>query len=227
MNPKTKNIPSSKNTRLSHKTIVVGLSTRDGVTTNNTYKNVSHMCTSQEEADTILMFHAVDVASQNKNAAIHILSTDTDALILALAYFPILGANPRMLIGHGKSRELIVLKPIYDVLGFQARIWHLAHIANPILAPWMDKRGELSLSCENITKTSSRCCDLAQKIANERNPNAKTVVFMHKGWPCVYRAMPVWIRCWWLWYIIMSIVSQILMRRKRMTFELLWPFRWD
>ena len=42
---------------------------------------------------------------------------------------------------------------------YQARIWHLAHIANPILAPWMDKRGGLSLSCENITKTSSRCCD--------------------------------------------------------------------
>ena len=42
---------------------------------------------------------------------------------------------------------------------YQARIWHLAHIANPILAPWMDKRGGLSLSCKNITKTSPRCCD--------------------------------------------------------------------
>ena len=30
-----------------------------------TYKNVSHMCTSQEEADTILMLHAIDVARQN------------------------------------------------------------------------------------------------------------------------------------------------------------------
>ena len=34
------------------------------------------MCTSQEEADTILMLHAIDVASQNKNATIHILSTE-------------------------------------------------------------------------------------------------------------------------------------------------------
>ena len=32
------------------------------------------------------MLHAIDVASQNENAAIHILSTDTDVLILALAY---------------------------------------------------------------------------------------------------------------------------------------------
>ena len=63
------------------------------------------------------MLHAIDVASQNKNAAIHILSTDTDVLILALAYFPRLGASPCMLIGHGKIREFIVLKPIYDVLG--------------------------------------------------------------------------------------------------------------
>ena len=101
----------------SNETVVVGLSTRDGVTTNKTYKNVSHICTSQEVADTILMLHAIDVASQNENAAIHILSTDTDVLILALAYFPRLRANPCMLIGHGKSRELIVLKPIYDVLG--------------------------------------------------------------------------------------------------------------
>ena len=75
------------------------------------------MCTSQEEADTILMLHAIDVASQNKNAAIHILSTDTNVLFLALAYFLTLGANPCMLIGYGKSRELIVLKPIYNVLG--------------------------------------------------------------------------------------------------------------
>ena len=58
------------------------------------------------------MLHAIDVASQNKNAAIHILSTDPDVLILALACFPTLGANPCMLIGHGKSREFIVLKPL-------------------------------------------------------------------------------------------------------------------
>ena len=75
------------------------------------------MCTSQEEADTIVMLHAIDVAIQYKNAAIQILSTDTDVLILALAYFPTFGANPCILIGHGKSRDLIVLKPIYDVLG--------------------------------------------------------------------------------------------------------------
>ena len=36
------------------------------------------MCTSQEESDTIVMLHAIDVASQKKNAAINILSTDTD-----------------------------------------------------------------------------------------------------------------------------------------------------
>ena len=63
------------------------------------------------------MLHAIDVAGQNGNAAIHILSTDTDILILAIAYFLTLGANPCMLIVHGKSREFIVLKPIYDVLG--------------------------------------------------------------------------------------------------------------
>ena len=75
------------------------------------------MCTSQEEADTILMLHAIDVASQNENAAIHILSTDTDVLIIALSYFPRLRAKTCMLIGHENSRKLIVLKPIYDVLG--------------------------------------------------------------------------------------------------------------
>ena len=52
------------------------------------------MCTSQEETDTILMLRAIDVASQNDNAAVHILSADPYVLILALAYFPRLGANP-------------------------------------------------------------------------------------------------------------------------------------
>ena len=52
------------------------------------------MCTSQEEIDPILMLRAIDVASQNENAAVHILSTDSYVLILPLAYFPRLGANP-------------------------------------------------------------------------------------------------------------------------------------
>ena len=52
------------------------------------------MCTSQEETDTLLKLCAIDVASQNENAAVHILSTDPYVLIIALAYFPRLGANP-------------------------------------------------------------------------------------------------------------------------------------
>ena len=36
------------------------------VITNKTYTNVSHMCTSQEAADTILMLHAIGVVSQMK-----------------------------------------------------------------------------------------------------------------------------------------------------------------
>ena len=69
-----------------------------------------HRCTSQEEADTILPLRAIGEASQNVNAA-NIISTDTDVLSLSLAYIPRLGANPCMLVGHEKSRELIVLKP--------------------------------------------------------------------------------------------------------------------
>ena len=53
-------------------------------------------------------------ASQNENAGNHILSLDTDVLFLALAYIPRLGENQCLLIGHEKSRELIVLKPIHD-----------------------------------------------------------------------------------------------------------------
>ena len=156
-------------------------------------------------------------------------------LFLALAYIPRLGANQCMLIGHEKSRELIVLKPIYDALGCplasaliefhsftgcdiagrfsgkgkvtcwkslkkadkttvqgfidlgQADIpseatisaleryicqlylpgtsqnmasgWHRESHTCVSDRTWMDKRGGLSFSCENITKTSSRCCD--------------------------------------------------------------------
>ena len=81
------------------------------------------MCTSQEEADTI---HAIGEASQNENAN-HIFSTDTDVLFLALAYIPRLGAHPCMLIGHGKSRKMIVLKKIYNALGCplaSAAMWY-------------------------------------------------------------------------------------------------------
>ena len=71
------------------------------------------MCTSQEEADTIMMLHAIDVpvASQNTNAAIHWRFNPCSGS------FSNTWTDPCMLIGHGKSRESIVLKPVYDVLG--------------------------------------------------------------------------------------------------------------
>ena len=48
--------------------------------------------------------------------AIHIPSIDTDVLVLALSYFPKLGADSCVLMGHGQERKVVQLRPIYDKL---------------------------------------------------------------------------------------------------------------
>ncbi len=73
---------------------------------------VSHLETSQEEVDTILMLHAIDAASVG--ATVHILSPDTDVFVIALKYQPMLGEEAAVIRGQGSNKEAVQLKPIYD-----------------------------------------------------------------------------------------------------------------
>lgn len=88
--------------------------TRMSVMTN--YESTSTPGTStQEEADTLMILHAVSASAEGYK--IHIYSQDTDVLLLALRRVPQLGEGATMIMGTGEHRKEVLLKPIYDQLG--------------------------------------------------------------------------------------------------------------
>ena len=75
---------------------------------------VEHLTSSQEEADTLLLLHAVSAAGPD--VTIHILSPDTDVFVLALRHFPDLGSKTCVILGSGTKQRVVPLKPIYTAL---------------------------------------------------------------------------------------------------------------
>lgn len=70
---------------------------------------------SQEEADTLMILHAVSASAAGYE--VHIYSQDTDVLLLALRRAPQLGKGAAMIMGTGERRQKVMLEPIYDQLG--------------------------------------------------------------------------------------------------------------
>jgi len=69
----------------------------------------------QEEADTLMILHAVEVAASG--ATVHVYTQDTDVLLLALRRVPQLGRNSALIMGTGECRRTVLLQLIYDALG--------------------------------------------------------------------------------------------------------------
>ena len=69
----------------------------------------------QEEADTLVILHAAEISKAGKN--VHIMTQDTDVIVLALRRFTVLGLQTTMLIGTGDNGRKTLLKLIYVHLG--------------------------------------------------------------------------------------------------------------
>ena len=77
-----------------------------------------HVCTrvsTHEEADTLMILHAVEVAKTG--FIVHLYSADTDVLLLALRRVSQLGTDPAVIMGTGERRHRVMLRPMYDQLG--------------------------------------------------------------------------------------------------------------
>ena len=81
-----------------------------------THRDVSHLESTHEEADTKLILHAVDASVQGASS-IRIYSPDTDVLVLSLQKYPELCSNTCVVTGMGQRKRVIPLKPIYEALG--------------------------------------------------------------------------------------------------------------
>ena len=80
-----------------------------------THMNMTHLQSTQEEANTKLLLHAVDATSHGASSvAIH--SPDTDVFILALRRYPDLCRNTTFVTGTGQIRRTLPLQRIYRSL---------------------------------------------------------------------------------------------------------------
>ena len=89
------------------------VSTANGAKSNHV--NVEHLTSTQEEADTMIILHAVH-ASQD-GYTVHIFSPHTDVFILAIRSLQNLGNDACMFLGTGDKHRCVPLEPIYDSLG--------------------------------------------------------------------------------------------------------------
>ena len=81
-----------------------------------THRNVSHLHSQQEEADTKLLLHATDATSCGASV-INIHSPDTDVFVLGLRRYLQLCKKTNFVTGTGTNRRFILLGPIYNALG--------------------------------------------------------------------------------------------------------------
>ena len=88
--------------------------THDGVMSNKV-GNINPGISTQEEANTLMILHAVEAA--RAGSIVHIYSQDTDVFLFVLRRVPLLGEKAALLMGTGDQRRLVLLRPIYDSLG--------------------------------------------------------------------------------------------------------------
>ena len=81
-----------------------------------THKDVAHLQTNQEEADTKMILHALD-ATANGATQLQIHSPATNVFILALRRYPELCENTLFVTGRGQHHRIIELKQIAETLG--------------------------------------------------------------------------------------------------------------
>ena len=60
------------------------------------------MSAHEEEADTLIIFHAAEICAKGKS--VHILMQDTDVLVLALLRLPLLNRETNMLLRAGEEK---------------------------------------------------------------------------------------------------------------------------
>ena len=99
----------SPNTNLQKIMVTSGTATRGNVDVPETL--ITH---SQEEADTLIILHALNVV---QDAKLIVSSPDTDIFLLLLNMYPRLPVSTSFLTGRGSAKRLINLQPIFHSLG--------------------------------------------------------------------------------------------------------------
>ena len=103
---------------------------RKDVMANNKIQTMTGSST-QEKADTLMIFHAVEAARDGLN--VHIYSQDTNVLLLAVRRTSLLGIHSALIIASSeRRRKIFFFSPLYDTLAPEKHAalinWHAAHM---------------------------------------------------------------------------------------------------
>jgi hypothetical protein len=79
----------------------------------NTGIDIVPGASSQEEADTLMILHAVKAARDG--LTVHIYSQDTDVLLLAIRRVPLLGENPATMYADGNKKPSTTDKALTNI----------------------------------------------------------------------------------------------------------------
>jgi hypothetical protein len=93
---------------------VINVSTQAWVETTD-LEELVELFSNHEEADTIIILHALDAARRGETVCI--MSPDTDVFLLSLKYCPYLGQDCKIILGSGVNQRMVALKPIYYAFG--------------------------------------------------------------------------------------------------------------
>lgn len=96
------------------KNIIVTV-TRESVKSINTDVNPRTPVSTQEEADTLMILHAVEIVQTG--FSVDFYTQDTDWLLLLLRRHNLIGDNPRILTGPKECRRWILITNIYNAIG--------------------------------------------------------------------------------------------------------------
>ncbi|CAH3136345.1 unnamed protein product, partial [Porites lobata] len=137
-----------------------------------THRDVRHLRSTQEEADTKIILHALDASAQGATQ-LSIYSPDTDVLVLALRRYPDLCSNSCFRLPPTQAAlHQAILRAHYQLL-----VWNNDHVANPVLPSpegyeWQDEDGKWVPVMTNLPPAPEAIIQLVRcKCAKSRCSN--------------------------------------------------------
>ena len=98
-----------------HSSYPVTSVTHQGVRSNRQPSDIVEIENTQAEADTLLILYAAEI--HRSGLSVHIYSSDTDVLVLAVSTQLYLGSESALIMGTGENHHFVKLQPIYNALG--------------------------------------------------------------------------------------------------------------
>ena len=95
----------------------VVVATREKVLSNSTDFIPTTCVSSHEEADTLMMLHALEIVNSKPGRKVDFFAQDTDWWVLVLRHLPELGKTTSLIHSSSQEREKVKIWPIYEAIG--------------------------------------------------------------------------------------------------------------